>query len=101
MSEIIQSSQVENLIITIRNERVLIDSDVAKLYGVETKEINQAVSNNPDKFPNGYVLSLNLEEWQNLKSKILTSSWGGKNKIHRKKPILPKTYFQKKNGRLL
>jgi hypothetical protein len=88
MSEIIQSSQVENLIITIRNERVLIDSDVAKLYGVETKEINQAVSNNPDKFPNGYVLSLNLEEWQNLKSKILTSSWGGKNK-------LPKAFTEK------
>ena len=89
MSDIVQSNQVENLVIAIRNERVLLDSDVAMLYGVETKEINQAVSNNPDKFPKGYVLSLNLEEWQNLKSKFLTSScWGGKNK-------LPKAFTEK------
>jgi hypothetical protein len=81
MNDIIQSNQVENLIVTIRGERVLLDSDVAMLYGVETKEINQAVKNNPDKFPEGYILSLNMEEWQNLKSKFLTSSWGGKNKL--------------------
>jgi len=81
MDDIIQSNQVENLVITIRNERVLLDSDVAMLYGVETKRINEAVSNNPDKFPEGYILSLNSDEWQNLKSKISTSSWGGKNKL--------------------
>jgi len=81
MNDIIQSNQVENLVITIRNERVLLDSDVAMLYGVETKRINEAVSNNPDKFPKGYILSLNFDEWKNLKSKISTSSWGGKNKL--------------------
>jgi len=80
MNDIIQSSQVENLVISIRNERVLLDSDVAMFYGVETKRINEAVGNNPDKFPEGYILRLNLEEWQNLKSKISSSSWGGKNK---------------------
>jgi hypothetical protein len=58
MSNIIQSNQVENLIMAIRNERVLLDSDVAMLYGVETKEINQAVRNNPDKFPDGYFFEL-------------------------------------------
>jgi len=57
------------------------DSDVAKLYGVETREINQAIRNNPDKFPKGYVFQLNKEEWVNLKSKFLISSWGGKNKL--------------------
>jgi phage regulator Rha-like protein len=62
MRDIIQSNQVENLIIVIRGERVLLDSDVAKLYGVETREINQAVKNNPNKFPKGYILSLNNEE---------------------------------------
>jgi hypothetical protein len=81
MNDIIQSEQVENLIIAIRGERVLLDSDVAMLYGVETREINQAVKNNLDKFPDGYILHLNSAEWQNLKSKILTSSWGGKNKL--------------------
>jgi len=58
MNNIIQGNQVENLIITIRGERVLLDSDVAMLYGVETREINQAVRNNPGKFPEGYIFEL-------------------------------------------
>ncbi|MDR0306947.1 MAG: ORF6N domain-containing protein [Chitinispirillales bacterium] len=62
MNDIIQTNQVENLIITIRNERVIMDSDVAAAYGVETKEINQAVKNNPDKFPEGYIFELNQDE---------------------------------------
>ena len=62
MNDIIQSNQVEDLIITIRDERVILDSDVAMLYGVETREINQAVKNNPDKFPEGYILSLSNDE---------------------------------------
>jgi len=69
MNDIIQSSQVENLIITIRNERVLLDSDVAKLYGVETREINQAVKNNPDKFPDGYILTIGFDDLKSLRSK--------------------------------
>ena len=81
MSEIIRFNQVEEKIITIRNQNVILDSDVAFLYGVETKEVNQAVKNNPQKFPKGYIVQLNKEEWANLKSKILTSSWGGKNKL--------------------
>jgi hypothetical protein len=62
MNNVIQSNQVENLIITIRGERVLLDSDVAALYGVETKRVNEAVSNNLDKFPEGYALSLDSKE---------------------------------------
>ena len=46
---------VESKIVTIRNERVILDCDVAALYGVPTKEINQAVRNNPEKFPAGYT----------------------------------------------
>jgi len=80
MNDIIQSNQVENLVITIRNERVLLDSDVAMLYGVETREINQAVSNNPDKFPDGYVIKLDLDEFKAARSKILILEEGkGKN----------------------
>jgi len=66
MSNIIQGNQVENLIITIRGERVILDSDVATLYGTETKEINQAVKNNPDKFPIGYVFELEIHEKMEL-----------------------------------
>jgi phage regulator Rha-like protein len=81
MDNILRIKQVEEKIIIIGGEKVLLDSDVATLYEVETREINQAVKNNPRKFPEGYIIQLQKEEWVNLKSKILTSSWGGKNKI--------------------
>ena len=81
MSNIVKFSDVVDKIIIVREQKVLLDSDVAALYGVETREINQAIKNNPDKFPEGYIVQLNKEEWSNLKSKILTSSWGGKNKL--------------------
>ena len=50
--------EVENRIITLRGQQVLLDSDVADLYGVQTKVVNQAVRNNPEKFPKGYVFQL-------------------------------------------
>jgi cystathionine beta-lyase/cystathionine gamma-synthase len=62
MSDIIQSNQIEDLIITIRGKRVILDSNVAQLNGVETREVNQAIKNNQDKFPEGYVLSLDFNE---------------------------------------
>jgi len=68
---------VEKKIITLRNEKVIIESIVAELYGVETRELAQAVKNNPGKFPPGYILELTSEEKDNLKSKFLISSWGG------------------------
>jgi phage regulator Rha-like protein len=71
---------VQDKIITIQNKNVLLDSDVAWLYGVETKRVNEAVNNNPGKFPAGYIISLDKDEWKILKSKFSTSSWGGKNK---------------------
>ena len=54
--------QVEEKIITLRNQQVILDCDVAELYGVETKEINQAVRNNPEKFPDGYIFQLDNQE---------------------------------------
>jgi phage regulator Rha-like protein len=77
----IDYKQVEEKVLALRGQNVILDRDVAELYGVETREINQAVKNNSAKFPEGYIFSLNTEEWGNLKSKILTSSWGGKNKL--------------------
>jgi len=85
---IIRMEEIEDLIIEIRGEKVLLDSDVAKIYGVETKRVNEAVKNNPEKFPEGYIVELNDYEWQNLKSKFSTSSWGGKRK-------LPKAFTEK------
>jgi len=59
---IITYQAVENKIITLRNLQVIIDSDVGELYQVETKRINEAVQRNPDKFPEGYLLSLTTKE---------------------------------------
>lgn len=53
---------IEARIIVIRGENVLLDADVAAIYGVATKEVNQATANNPDKFPEGYILELTPEE---------------------------------------
>ena len=88
MAEIVAFENIEDLIIDIRGQKVLLDSDVAKIYNVETKRINEAVKNNPEKFPDGYIIELDNEEWKKLKSKISTSSWGGKRK-------LPKAFTEK------
>jgi len=86
--EAVTLAQVEEKLISIRDQSVLLDSDVAALYGVETMRINEAVKNNPKKFPDGYIVELESEEWKNLKSKFSISSWGGKNK-------LPKAFTEK------
>jgi hypothetical protein len=72
---------VQDKIIDIRGEKVILDSDVAALYGVETKRVNEAVKNNQDKFPEGYIFDLNKNEWDGLKSKFSTSIKGGKVKL--------------------
>ena len=67
---------VDSKIIEIRGTKVLLDSDVAALYGVETREINQAIKNNPDKFPEGYILTVDLNELKSSRSKNLTLNGG-------------------------
>ncbi|ABL66630.1 conserved hypothetical protein [Chlorobium phaeobacteroides DSM 266] len=66
MSDIVKIEQLKELIIEIREESVLLDSDVAQIYGVETRDINKAVTNNPDKFPTGYILKLSKPEKNEL-----------------------------------
>jgi len=66
MTNLINRDEVNDKIITIRNQSVILDSDVAELYGVETREINQAIKNNPDKFPNGYVIETVQDEKDEL-----------------------------------
>ena len=89
MQSFIQSA-VEQKIIAIRESQVILDFEVAQLYGVETKHVNQAVKNNPDKFPDGYVLILNELEWSNyLRSKILTANSLSKSRV------LPKAFTEK------
>ena len=67
---------IENKIVMVQHRQVILDNDVAELYGVETKRINEAVKNNPDKFPDGYVIQLTTEEAKSLRSKISTLETG-------------------------
>ncbi len=63
---LIKLETVEDKIIDIRGEKVILDSYVAALYGVETRDINKAAKNNPDKFPEGYIIKLTAEEKNEL-----------------------------------
>jgi hypothetical protein len=65
-------------IVLVRDQKVLLDSDLAELYGVPTKVLKQAVRRNLDRFPNDFMFELSAKEWQDLRSQIVTSSWGGK-----------------------
>ena len=64
--------KIENMIYEIRGQQVMLDSDLAKLYQVETKRINEAVKNNQDKFPERFSFVLTTDEWLFLRSKIST-----------------------------
>ena len=77
---------IDPVIRIIRGERVILDSDLARIYGVETKALNQAIKRNPDRFPNDFVFQLNLKETRevtSLKSQIVTSkpARGGRRKL--------------------
>lgn len=64
--QIVQQDDVQARIVEIRNQKILIDADVAELYGIETKQVNQAVKNNPEKFPEGYLFELDTSEKNEL-----------------------------------
>ena len=79
--DIVKFENVESKIMEIRGVKVILDSDLAELYGVETKRINESAKNNPEKFPEGYIFELTASEWSDLKSKFSTSIKGGKVKL--------------------
>lgn len=62
MSDMVKIENLKDMIIEIRGQHVLLDSDVARIYGVETRDINKAVANNPGKFPIGYIVELSKSE---------------------------------------
>jgi hypothetical protein len=78
--ELIGSNGIQSCIYTIRDLQVMVDSDLAKLYCIEVKVLNQAVKRNSERFPTGFMFQLTTQETENLKSQIVTSSWGGKRK---------------------
>ena len=68
---------ITSKIYVIRKHRVMLDRDLAELYGVETKALKQAVRRNAKRFPADFMIMLKNQEFRNLRSQIVTSSWGG------------------------
>ena len=81
--------QVQQKIIVLRDCQVILDADVAELYGVETREVNQAVRNNQEKFPGGYVFEIEKQELADLRSKNLIANISPKSRVR------PKAFTEK------
>ncbi|PHR27180.1 MAG: DNA-binding protein [Fluviicola sp.] len=73
-------SAISNKIFQLREVNVMLDFDLAELYQVETKRINEQVKRNTNRFPNDFMFQLTEDEHENLKSQNATSSWGGRRK---------------------
>ena len=74
-------NNVESLIRVIRGQQVMLDRDLAELYGVETRRLNEQVKRNIERFPEDFMFQLTQNEFDNLKSQFATSSWGGVRKL--------------------
>lgn len=81
INSLLSEETIANKIYFIRNQKVMLDRDLAALYGIETKVLNQAVKRNMSRFPEDFMFQLTEIEFQNLKSQIVTSSWGGSRKL--------------------
>jgi len=77
MKALVPIERITNKIYLIRNVKVMLDRDLAELYGVETKVLKQAVRRNIDRFPKDVMFELSKEDFKNLRSQFVTSSWGG------------------------
>ena len=82
-------NNIKDVICNIRGQYVILDADVAHIYGVETRRINEAVRNNLDKFPKGYMFTLEKDELNYLRSKISTTNYSSKSRT------LPKVFTEK------
>jgi len=78
MGNLIPLERIESRIYLIRGQKVMLDNDLANLYGVPTKALNQAIKRNLSRFPVDFMFQLTALEAENLRSQIVTSSWGGR-----------------------
>jgi len=78
MSNLIPLERIENKILLIRGEKVLLAYDLAELYDVPTKRLNEQVKRNTKRFPGDFMFQLTKQEFKDLKSQFATSSWGGR-----------------------
>lgn len=83
MSSLVPIERIEQTILLIRGHKVILDRDLASLYGVATRDLNKAVTRNLDRFPDDFMIQLTRSEFSNLKCQFGTSSWGGTRKLPR------------------
>ena len=81
INSLLSEETIANKIYFIRNQKVMLDRDLAILYGIETKRLKEQVKRNISRFPEDFMFQLTEIEFQNLKSQIVTSSWGGTRKL--------------------
>lgn len=80
-SPLVVEETITNKIFLVRSQKVMLDNDLSALYGVEKKVFNQAIKRNLNRFQKDFMFQLRSREVQNLKSQIVTSSWGGSRKL--------------------
>ena len=74
---ILREDNIASIIYMIRGEKVMLDVDLATLYGVETRILKQAVKRNKERFPSDFMFDITREELDNLRSQVVVGSWGG------------------------
>ena len=80
-ADLLPLESITQRIVLLRGQKVLLDTDLAALYGVETRRLNEQVRRNLERFPDDFIFEVSAEEFGNLKSHFATSSWGGRRKL--------------------
>ena len=80
LTTVLPDENIISKIYFIREQKIMLDEDLALLYQVETKRLNEQVKRNSDRFPKDFIFQLSSKEFENLKSQFATSSWGGRRK---------------------
>ena len=75
---LIPAERIERAILLLRGQKIMLDADLAAIYGVTTKRLNEQFKRNRERFPEDFAFSLTTEEFDNLRSQFATSSWGGR-----------------------
>lgn len=81
LQALVLEQRILNRIYFIRGEKVILDRDLAEMYGVETRVLNQSIKRNLNRFPKDFMFQLSEKEFRNLISQNVTSSWGGTRKV--------------------
>lgn len=81
LQTLVAEQRILNRIYVVRGQKVMLDEDLAAMYGVETRRLNEQVKRNMKRFPHDFMFTLTRKEYENLKSQFATSSWGGRRKL--------------------